>query len=90
MTIERNSRFDQDLKRLPLDIQNAAKEAIRDLMRDPIPATRRLHPLTGFKNPKVYTIDVFSNHLYKISFEIDGPKAILRRIHTHKTIDSAP
>jgi len=89
-SIARNSRFERDFKQLPIDIQVAAKEAIKDLLRDPIPATRRLHALTGFKNPKVYTIDVMPNHSYKISFEIDGSKAILRRVHTHKTIDVSP
>lgn len=88
--IARNSLFERDFKQLPIDIQAAVKEAIKDLLKDPIPATRRLHPLTGFKNPKVYTIDVMSNHAYKISFEIDGSKAILRRVHTHKTIDGSP
>lgn len=88
--LARQPRFEKDFKALPPDIQNEVKSAIADLLKDPIPSIRRLHPLTGFKNPKVYTIDVFSNHSYKISLEISGAEAILRRVATHKTIDRAP
>lgn len=84
------TRFAKDLKSLPVDIQREVKLALDDLQKNPIPTTRRLHPLTGFKNPKVYTIDVLSNHPYKISFEIDGKVAILRRVATHKSIDHCP
>lgn len=78
------------MKSLPPDILQAAKEAIRDLLKDPIPAARRLHLLRGYRNPKVYTLDVLSNHSYKISLEIRGDEAILRRVATHKNIDLAP
>jgi len=88
--LQRKSKFDSDFKALPMDIQREAKEAIKDLMKDPIPASRRRHPLTGFKNPKVYTIDVLSNHAYKISLEISGESATLRRIGTRSTIDRCP
>ena len=56
----------------------------------PIPRSLRLHALSGYKNPKVFTIDVTSNHAYKISLEIDGQTANLRRIGTHKVLDRAP
>lgn len=88
--MQRKEKFERDFKALPVDIQDAAKDAIRDLFKDPIPASLRLHPLTGFKNPKIYTVDVLSNHAYKISLEIDGPVATLRRVDTHKSIDRCP
>jgi hypothetical protein len=78
------------MKCLPPEILRAAKEAIADLLKFPIPASRRLHALHGFRNPKVFTIDVLANHAYKISLEIDGQKANLRRIGTHKVIDRSP
>jgi hypothetical protein len=81
---------DHQEQNLPPDILEAAKDAIRDLFRDPIPASRRLHSLHGYKNPKVFTIDVTTNHSYKISLEINGQTANLRRISTHKVIDRAP
>ncbi|WP_154668201.1 hypothetical protein [Pseudoduganella violaceinigra] len=78
------------MKRLPPDVLGAAKDAIRDLKKDPIPTTRRLHSLTGYKNPKVFVIDVFSNHSYQITFEIDDGIATLRRVAKHVAIDRAP
>ena len=48
---------------------------------------RRLHALHGYRNPKVFTIDVLINHAYKISLEINGETANLRRVATHKVID---
>jgi predicted transcriptional regulator len=87
VTVTRNEKFDRDFKSLPPEIQLAAKEAIEDVFKYPIPASRRFHVLQGFRKPKVFTIDVLANHAYKISFEIDGQNARLRRIGTHKTID---
>lgn len=78
------------MKGLKPDVLAAAKEAIRDLYKHPIPKARRLHSLTGYKNPKVFTVDVFSNKSYKISLEIDDGVAILRRVATHKEIDVLP
>jgi mRNA-degrading endonuclease YafQ of YafQ-DinJ toxin-antitoxin module len=89
-TISRNKKFESDFKKLPLDVQVAAKDAIRGLKKVPIPKSLRLHSLHGYKNPKVFTIDVMSNHAYKISLEIDGTHVILRRVGTHKILDSAP
>jgi hypothetical protein len=80
----------KDLKKLPIDILPLAKQAIQDLMKDPIPTSLRLHALTGYKKPKVFTIDVTSNHAYKISLEINGQHAQLRRVATHKVLDTAP
>jgi len=89
-SLQRKAKFDKDFKALPVDLQVPVKTAVADLLKDPIPASRRLHHLTGFKNPKVYTIDVLPNHAYKLSFEVDGEAAILRRVTAHKTIDRNP
>ena len=88
-TITRSTRFDRELKALQPDLLREAKDAITDLFKDPIPVSRRLHSLSGYKNPKVFTIDVLSNHSYKISLEINGEHAHLRRIATHKELDRA-
>lgn len=89
-TLGRSDKFENDLKKLPQDVRDAAKDAIRDLLKQPIPTARRFHQLHGYKNPKLYTIDVFTNKSYKISFELKGTEAYLRRIATHKVIDRAP
>ena len=89
-TITFNKRFVRDMKGLKPDVLAAAKEAIRDLYKHPIPKARRLHSLTGHKNPKIFTVDVFPNKSYKISLEIDAGTANLRRVATHKEIDDKP
>lgn len=88
-TILRKKRFDDQLRKLSPDILKAAKSAIADLYKYPIPASLRLHSISG-TNPKIFTIDVMGNHSYKISLELDGNTAILRRIATHKEIDRDP
>lgn len=88
--ITRTARFEKELKSLKPNILAAAKDAIRDLYAVPIPASRRFHCLNGFKNPRIFTIDVTTNHSYKISFELNGSTANLRRIATHKEIDRKP
>jgi hypothetical protein len=88
--LTRNKKFDRDVKALDDVTQAAVKEAVLDLFKDPIPAVRRLHSLSGYKNPKIYTIDVFPNKSYKISLEIDGETTNLRRVATHKVIDDQP
>jgi mRNA-degrading endonuclease YafQ of YafQ-DinJ toxin-antitoxin module len=88
--LTRNKKFDRDVKSLDEVTRVAVKEAVQDLFKDPIPAVRRLHSLSGYKNPKIYTIDVFPNRSYKISLEIDGETVNLRRVATHKEIDHQP
>jgi mRNA-degrading endonuclease RelE of RelBE toxin-antitoxin system len=80
--------FVRDWKNLPVDIRDAVDRCIDDLGLDPIPVSRRAHSVSprGVR-PKVFTLDVLSNHSYKLSFHIDGNKAVLRRVGTHKQID---
>lgn len=82
--------FARSFSSLPDDIAALAIDALVDLLKTPTPTRLRLHKLSGYKNPKVFTIDVTSNHSHKISLEIDGSVAILRKVGTHKEIDRAP
>lgn len=82
--------FARTLKKLPREIQEAAREALKGLTQNPRPAALRFHKLSGYKNPALYTIDATGNHSHKISLEVDGNVAILRRIGTHKEIDRNP
>ncbi len=77
--------------KLPPDVMAAVDECIKDLERDPIPSSRRPHSVTprGHR-PVIYTVDVFSNKSYKLSYHIEGRVAVLRRIGTHKQIDRKP
>lgn len=83
-------RFKRDYKKLSPELQQATKNAIRDLLVDSIPGNRRFEKLRGYRDPSIYTIHVTSNHSHKISFEINGDIALLRRISSHKEIDRVP
>jgi hypothetical protein len=89
-TLRRKRRFQKEYDDLPPPLKDEVDAALMDLRRNPIPPTRRFHSLGGHKNPKIYTIDATSNKAYKISLELDGECAILRRIATHKEIDRMP
>lgn len=84
--ITRTDSFARDYKKLDPNMQKEVDEAIRDLLRDPIPQVRRMHPIDNGR-PKVFSIDVTSNKSHKISFSIDGEECLLRRVGTHKLID---
>lgn len=83
-------KFKQDYKKLKPDIIRYVDNAIKDLQKNPHPSSLRLKKYKGHCKPSIYRIHVTSNHSHKISLEIQGNKAILRRIGTHKEIDAAP
>lgn len=64
--------------------------AIVDLLRDPIPGRLGFKKLTDYRNPNIFTITIGGNHAYKLSLEIQGDVAVLRRVGTHKQIDDHP
>lgn len=83
-------RFDRDYKRLPVDLQQATSKVLRHLLEYPLPAKLRFEKLSGPQRPSIYTVHVTSNHSHKISLELIGSTATIRRIGTHKEIDRAP
>lgn len=87
---KRTGRFVSDYNALTPALRVATDDAIVDLFKDPIPLGRRFHSLKGYKNPKLFTIDVTPNKAYKISMEISGTCATLRRVATHRVINRAP
>lgn len=82
--------FKSEYKSLDAQMKQAVKSALILLKENACSTKLRLEKLNGYKNPSIYTIHVTSNHSYKISFELNGNEAILRRIATHKIIDRAP
>jgi mRNA-degrading endonuclease RelE of RelBE toxin-antitoxin system len=89
-SVQFTARFQKEYKALTNDLRAEVDEALRDLLKNPIPLNRRFHSLSGYRNPKLYTIDVTVNRAYKISLELDGTLATLRRVATHKQIDRKP
>jgi hypothetical protein len=82
-------RFKRAYQSLSPDLQREVDDAIRDLVKEYIPNSRRMAPLGGYKNPKVYVVHVTGNRSHKMSFEIDGDLATLRTVDTHKVMDKA-
>ena len=87
---EASDRFERDFKSAPPEVRKAAVEAIKLLLQDPVPRVLRFHRLTGLPRPALWKIDVYANHSWQITLELDGDKAILKRMGTHKSIDRSP
>lgn len=85
-----SERFKSEFASLPGDVAKAAKDALELLQKNPRARSLRLHPLTGLPKPSVWKIDVFANHSWQITFELNGSIAQLKRIGTHKSIDRDP
>ncbi len=85
-----SERFKDEFQKLEPSVQAAARDALDTLLRHPQAKSLRLHPLTGLPKPTVWKIDVFANHSWQITFELNGSTAELKRIATHKTIDRDP
>ena len=87
-SVDYRARFQKDYSCLARELQELVEAKIKDLLKDPRPPGLRFEKLKGIRNPSVYTIHVTGN--YKISFEIIGDCAILRRVANHDTIDRTP
>ena len=85
-----SERFKSELRDLPPDVIEAVRAALKELQRHPRAKSLRLHPLTGLPKPTVWKIDVFANHSWQVTFELNGTTAELKRIGTHKSIDRDP
>lgn len=85
-----SERFKAEMCSAQPDTQDAARAALKLLQENPHARTLRLHTLKGFKKPSIYKIDVFSNHSWQITFELEGTTAHLKRLGTHKQIDRTP
>ena len=85
-----SERFKSEIQSLSPDVQKAAKDALDLLLKNPRAKSLRLHNLTGLPKPTVWKIDIYANHSWQITFELNGCIAELKRIGTHKSIDREP
>ena len=88
--LRRTSRFAAEFLAASAEVQEAAEKAVETLMTNPSSRLLRLHPLKQFGKPSVWKIDVFANHSWQITFEMEGDVAKLCRLATHKRIDRDP
>lgn len=84
------ARFVRDYKKLDTKLQERVDEVLKnDLVPWPVRQSLRHHTLSGYK-PPIHVIDVTSNKAYQITFRVDGDRAILLRVASHREIDRAP
>jgi mRNA-degrading endonuclease RelE of RelBE toxin-antitoxin system len=81
-------RFHKDYEKLTIEQRNLVDSKLQDLASNPRPAGLRFEKLQGYQNPSIYTIHVTGS--FKISMEISGSIASLRRVGDHDDIDRAP
>lgn len=86
--IDRRKSFGRCYKKLDGTIADRVDEALRKLMMNPMPGGIRFEKLKGYNNPAIYTIHATGN--FKISMEVAGNVACLRRVGPHDEIDLAP
>ena len=85
-----SASFQQDFQAAPVDVRNAVGGVLQKLLANSNSGSLRCHSLSGYGKPSLFSIDVFANHSWKITFTVDGVEAELRRLATHKAIDRDP
>lgn len=81
-------RFHKDYIALSVELRDMVDQKLQDLVKIPMPSGLRFEKLKGYSNPDYFTIHVTGN--YKLSMEIEGNHAYLRRVADHNEIDRAP
>ena len=81
-------QFKRDRRKLEPQLARRLDAKLRDLLRDPMPPGLRFEKLKGYNKPALYSFHVTGN--YKVSLEIQGDTAILRRVGNHDEIDRRP
>lgn len=85
---EPSSRYSRDFRKLTEQHQALVCDKLDDLMANPRPLGLGFEKLKGQKSPAIYSIHITGN--YKLTFEINGSSAWLRRVAPHDEIDRAP
>lgn len=85
-----SEKFRADFKKLDIETQSAAKDALKLLKKNPKAATLRCRKMPNYGRPMLWKIDVYSNKSYQITFLMDGSIAELKRVANHSRIDRDP
>ena len=80
--------YQRKYRKLTSDLQGRVDKKLDDLQKNPRPPGLDFEKLKGYQNPDIYTIHITGN--YKLSFELNGATALLRKVGTHDEIDRAP
>jgi mRNA-degrading endonuclease RelE of RelBE toxin-antitoxin system len=71
--------FERLFKRLPKEVQREALEKLARYLEDPFQPSLRVKRIRGTE--RIWEMSVTMN--YRITFEVEGDRVILRRIGTH-------
>lgn len=85
---KKSKRFHKDYEKLNIELRDLVDAKLQDLTKSPRPPGIAFEKLKGYANPDIYSIHVTGN--YKISMEINGSEAFLRRVADHNEIDRSP
>lgn len=85
---KKSKRFHSDYQKLSIELRDLVDSKLQDMSRQVRPPGLRFEKLKGYSDPDVYTIHITGN--YKLSMEIRGDCAFLRRVANHDEIDRAP
>ena len=81
-------RFHRDYDKLTIELRDRVDEKLQDLAKTPRPSGLCFEKLKGYSAPDIYSVHVTGN--YKLTMEIEGSRANLRRVADHDEIDRAP
>ena len=84
----KSKRFHKDYDKLTIEMRDLVDSKLQDLIKPIRTAGLAFEKLKGYASPDIYTIHVTGN--YKISMEITGGCAFLRRVSDHNEIDRTP
>lgn len=84
----KKEKFEKAYKKLDPEIKLAVDDAIKDLLKDPPPAGRRIKKMGGHHNPDIWEIRV--NHNFRMTFEIQDDIATLRNVGSHNLLYRNP
>ena len=72
-------RFDRLFRRLPKEVRDATYEKLAAYLDNPAHPSLRVKRITG--TDRIWEMSITMN--YRLTFEVEGEKVILRRIGTH-------
>lgn len=81
-------RFHRDYDKLTIELRDRVDEKLQDLTKEMRPSGLAFEKLKGYTNPDIYSVHVTGN--YKLTMEIAGNQAFLRRVADHDEIDRSP
>ena len=78
--------FKKDYNQLPPAVRKRADRCLEDLLSNPFPRSRQVKKRKGARknNPDIWQARVTRD--VRLTFEMDGETAILRRIDTHSRV----